>query len=90
MHIYDSEFFGNFFAHIIFPNPPTQNFKFRFTQKCVGVLFSRSHTRIQNKILHQMIWIGMGLSILRLRKGGFFLTGSFTPTQTTIVAPRVL
>ena len=36
---YDSEFYDNFFAHKIFPTPPTQIFKYRFSLKCVGVIF---------------------------------------------------
>ena len=39
-----------------------------FFLKCVGVIFFRPHIRIQNKILHQMIWIHMDLSVIRPRK----------------------
>ena len=85
-----SEFNDNFCANKNFPNPPTQILKYWFSLKCVDVIFFRPHIRIQNKILHQMIWIHMDLSVIRPRKGVFFWKGSFTPTQSTWVAPRVL
>ena len=42
-----------FYAHANFT--PTQILKYRFSLKCVGVIFFKSHIQIQNKILHQMI-----------------------------------
>ena len=87
---YDSKFYDNLFAHKNVPTPPTQIFKYRFSLKCVGVIFFRPHIWIQYKILHRIICISMGLSVMRLRKGGFFWTGSFSPTQSPWVAPRIL
>ena len=80
----------NFMTIFCPQNFPTQIFKYRFSLKWGGVIFFIPHIRIQNKILHQMICIGTGLSVIRRRKGGFFRTGLFSPTQSTWVAPRVL
>ena len=87
---YESEFYDNFFANKNFPNPPTQILKYRFSLKCVGVIFFRLHIRIQNKILHQMICVDIGLSEIRTRKGGLIEIHLFTPTQSIWVYCRSL
>ena len=86
----ESEFYDNFFVNKNFPNPPTQIFKYWFSLKCVGVIFFRPHIRIQNKILHQMICVDIGLSEIRLRKGGLIEIHLFTPTQSIWVYRRSL
>ena len=53
---YESEFYGNFFAHNFFSKPPTQNFENWFSPKCVGKIFFRSRIRKQRKISRQMIY----------------------------------
>ena len=69
-YIMDQNFMIKFLPTNFFPNPPTQILKSQFPLKCVGVIFFRPHIRIQNKILHRMIWIDMGLSEIRPRKDG--------------------
>ena len=86
----ESEFDDNFFANKNFPNPPTQILKYRFSLKCIDVIFFRPHTRIQNEILHQMIRIDIGLSEIRLRKGDLIETRLSTPTQSIWVYNRSL
>ena len=71
-YIMTQNFMAIFLPTNFFPTPPTQIFKYRFSLKCVGVIFFRPHIRIQYKILHRIICISMGLSVMRLRKGGFF------------------
>ena len=74
---YDSEFQGNFLAYIIFPNPPTQIFKYRFSLKCVGVIFFRPHIRIQNR----RRWTALSVSCpcLRFCLSRFFQLSGFCP-----------
>ena len=50
-HIYNTHILWlrilrRFFAHKIFLNPPTQIFKYRFSLKCVGVIFFRPHRQL--------------------------------------------
>ena len=47
MHILWIRILWRFFSNANFRNPPTQNFKYRFSLKCVGVIFFRPHIRIQ-------------------------------------------
>ena len=68
----DSEFYGDFFAYKVFLNLPTQIFKYRFSLKCVSVIFFWPEIIwSRDKILNQMIWINMGLIVIRQRKGVF-------------------
>ena len=94
-HIYDTHILWftilrQFFRPQNFSESAHANFQISIFSKMRGRNIFRPHIRIQNKILHQMIWIHMGLSVIRPRKGVFFWNGSFTPTQSTWVAPRVL
>ena len=45
-------------------NPSMPIFKYRFSVKYVGFIFFRPHIRIKNKMLHQLICIGMGYSVI--------------------------
>ena len=91
MHILWIRILWRFFSNANFRNPPTQNFKYWFSLKCVGVIFFRPHIRIQkNKILHQMICVDIGLPEIRLRKCSLIETHSSTPTPSTRVCWRGL
>ena len=46
------------------------NFEISISSKMREGNILRPHIRIQNKILHRMIWIDMGLSVIRPRKDG--------------------
>ena len=81
-YIMTQNFMAIFLPTNFFPTPPTQIFKYRFSLKCVGNIFFRPHIRIQNKILYHMICIDIGLSEIRLRKGGLIEIHLFTPTQS--------
>jgi len=87
---YGSEFYDKIFAYKFFSESAYANFQISISSKMRGRNIFRLHIRIQNKILHRMIWIAMGLSVIRPRKDGIYWIGSFTPTQSTLIAPRVL
>ena len=76
---YESEFDDNFFASKNFPNPPTQIFKYRFSLKCVGVIFFDHIFGFRIKfciIWYALIYIYVGLSEIRLRTQFEYLVGA--------------